>query len=177
MSCTLGVIRGQRCRAGGAVSLHGFLAPLKDLYRSLIRSVLTMNTKHFTLPSLPPSINALYLIDTTGRRRYASGKPRVVYMSDEARKWKSDMQYLIPRFEIAEDSVMSICYVAYYPFLHRNGKHRRVDVHNLTKLLFDTVCARIGVDDSRVIKGSFEARNSQEEKLEVTLWELCSIQY
>ena len=41
----------------------------------------------FSLPSLPASINALYLIDTSGRRRFASGKPRVVYMSEAGRKW------------------------------------------------------------------------------------------
>jgi len=136
-----------------------------------------MNTKTFTLPSLPPSINALYLIDRTGRRRHASGKARVVYMADGPRKWKSDMQMLIPRFEIAEDSLLSIGYVAFYPLFHHNGRRRKVDPSNLMKLLHDTICTRIGVDDSRVIKGSFEARDSQEEKLEVTLWEICSISH
>ena len=132
-----------------------------------------MLTRTFTLPSLPPSINRLYMIDRSGRRRYQSGKAQVVFMAEDARKWKSDMQYLVPRFEIPETSLLRIDYVAYYPWHHRNGQRRRVDVHNLMKLLFDTVCARIGVDDSRVSEGSFKSMNSEEEKIIVVLTELC----
>lgn len=126
----------------------------------------------FTLPSLPASINALYLIDTSGRRRFQSGKPRVVYMGEAGRKWKSDMQLLTPRFDIPDTSLLRIDYTAYYPWHHRNGKRRRVDVHNLMKLLFDTICMRIGVDDSRVSCGSFASVDSQEEKIEVVLTEI-----
>lgn len=131
-----------------------------------------MLTKTFTLPSLPPSINRLYMIDRSGRRRYQSGKPQVVFMAEDARKWRSDMQYIIPRFEIPETSLLRIDYVAYYPHWQHNNKRRRVDVHNLIKLLFDTVCARIGVDDSRVSEGSFKSVDSEEEKIVIVLTEL-----
>lgn len=82
------------------------------------------------------------------------------------------MQYLIPRFEISPTSLLRIEYTAYYPQWHRNGKRRRVDASNLMKLLHDTICMKIGVDDSRVSEGSFASVDSVDEKLEVTLREL-----
>lgn len=82
------------------------------------------------------------------------------------------MQLLIPRFEIAAGSLLRIDYVAFYPWHHRNGNRRRVDVSNLMKLLHDTICARIGTDDSRVSEGSFASVDAVEERLEITLTEL-----
>lgn len=120
-------------------------------------------TIRFTLPSLPTSCNRLYAINHVRRE---------VRLSDEGRKWRSDMQYLIPRFDIAPTSLLRIEYVAYYPWHHCNGKRRRVDASNLMKLLHDTICMRIGVDDSRVSEGSFASVDSESEKLEVTLREL-----
>jgi Holliday junction resolvase RusA-like endonuclease len=117
----------------------------------------------FTLPSLPTSCNRLYDINHVQRR---------VRLSDSGRKWKSDMQFLIPRFEIAATSLLRIEYVAHYPWFHRNGKRRRVDCSNLIKLLHDTICMRIGIDDSRVSEGSFASVDSPEEKLEIVLKEL-----
>lgn len=86
------------------------------------------------------------------------------------------MQFLIPRFEIATTSLLRIEYTAHYPWRHRNGKRRKVDVSNLMKLLHDTICARIGVDDSRVSEGSFASVDSVSEKLEVTLREILQPQ-
>jgi Holliday junction resolvase RusA-like endonuclease len=119
----------------------------------------------FTLPSLPTSCNRLYDINHVQRR---------VRLSDSGRKWKSDMQYLIPRFEIAPTSLLRIEYVAHYPWHHRNGKRRRVDASNLMKLLHDTICMRIGIDDSRVSEGSFASVDAPEEKLEITLREIIT---
>jgi Holliday junction resolvase RusA-like endonuclease len=117
----------------------------------------------FTLPSLPPSANQLHSIDHQRRR---------VWLADAPRKWKSDMQYLIPRFEIGPSSLLRIEYTAYYSWHHRNGKRRRVDASNLMKLLHDTICMRIGIDDTRVSEGSFASVDSASEKLEVTLREI-----
>lgn len=120
----------------------------------------------FVLPSLPPSANRLHNIDHRRRR---------VFLTDESRKWKSDMQFLVPRFEIAGTSLLRIDYTAHYPWHHHNGRRRRVDVSNLMKLLHDTICERIGVDDSRVSEGSFASVDAAEERLEITLREiLCS---
>lgn len=121
---------------------------------------------HFQLPSLPPSHNRLYLIDF--RRRQ-------VYLSEAARRWKSDMQFLIPRFEIAGGSLLRIDYVTYYRWHHRNGNRRRVDCSNLMKLLHDTICLRIGVDDSRVVAGSFAAIDREEEAVDVVLTEVVNV--
>lgn len=95
-----------------------------------------------------------------------------MFLADAPRKWKSDMQYLIPRFEISPTSLLRIDYIAHYPWHHRNGKRRRVDASNLMKLLHDTICMRIGVDDSRVSEGSFASVDAESEKLEITLREL-----
>lgn len=82
------------------------------------------------------------------------------------------MQFLIPRFEIAETSLLRIEYTAHYPWFHHNKRRRRVDASNLMKLLHDTICMRIGVDDSRVSEGSFASVDAVDEKLEVILCEI-----
>lgn len=82
------------------------------------------------------------------------------------------MQYLIPRFDLPPASLLRIEYIAHYPWFHRNGKRRRVDASNLMKLLHDTICMRIGIDDSRVSEGSFASVDAVEEKIEVVLREL-----
>lgn len=125
-----------------------------------------MLTKTFALPVLPPSINRLHIVDHYRRK---------VYLNDESRKWKSDMQALIPRFEIPAESLLAIDYVAYYPWHHRNGRRRRVDCSNLMKLLHDTVCERIRIDDSRVVRGSFGAVDSPVESIVVTLTEIAQV--
>jgi Holliday junction resolvase RusA-like endonuclease len=129
------------------------------------------NQKTFELPTLPPSVNNIYRIDRSGHRRNRYGGAQVVYLSPEARLWKNQMQLLVPLFPIAEDSTLGIDYVAHYPLFHRNGKRRRVDCHNLMKLLFDTICAKIAVDDSRVVMGSFAACDDVNEKVVITLTE------
>lgn len=86
------------------------------------------------------------------------------------------MQFLIPRFDIAPTSLLRIDYVAFYPWFHHNKRRRRIDASNLMKLLHDTICMRIGVDDSRVSEGSFASVDSESEKLEVTLREICQPQ-
>jgi Holliday junction resolvase RusA-like endonuclease len=122
-----------------------------------------MLTKTFTLPSLPVSSNRLHNIDHRRRR---------VFVSDEARQWANRIWPLIPRFDIPETSLLRIDYVASYQWFHANGKRRRKDPSNLMKLLHDTVCARIGVDDSRVVAGSFAAVDAVEESIQITLTEI-----
>lgn len=122
----------------------------------------------FLLPTLPPSCNRLIQIDYVRRR---------VYLAEEPRRWKSDMQALVPRFEIPESSLLQIDYTAYYPWLHANGKRRRLDVSNFMKLLHDTVCGRIGVDDSRVVSGSFAAVDDVNSRVEVVLTEVTESEW
>jgi Holliday junction resolvase RusA-like endonuclease len=119
----------------------------------------------FTLPSLPTSHNRLHRINHIQRR---------VSLSDEARRWRSQMMLLVPRFEIPESSLLRVDYVAYYKTQTANGKRRRIDCSNFMKLLLDTICARIGVDDSRVSEGSFASVDAVEERVEVTLTEILS---
>lgn len=120
-------------------------------------------TISFVLPSLPISANRAHNIDFRRRR---------VYLSDAARRWKSDMQLLIPRFKIADTSMLQVDYVAYYPFFHANGRMRKVDTSNLQELLHNTIALRIGIDDSFIKKGSFDSRDSEDAKVRVTLTEI-----
>ena len=116
-----------------------------------------------TLPSLPPSHNRLYVVNHIQRK---------VYLSDDARRWKSKMMLLVPRFDIADSSLLRIDYVAYYAWLHHNGKRRKLDASNFMKLLHDTVCAKLGVDDSRVSEGSFASVDSVGEKVDIVMTEI-----
>jgi Holliday junction resolvase RusA-like endonuclease len=84
------------------------------------------------------------------------------------------MKLMIPRFPIAETSLLRVDYVAYYQINDSKGKRRRKDCANLMKLLLDVVCARIGIDDSRVSCGSFDSKNGP-EKIVVTLTEIGEV--
>lgn len=120
----------------------------------------------FTLPSLPISANRSHVIDFRRRR---------VILSDDARKWKSDMMLLMPRFSISEGSFLHVDFVAHYRFYHRNGKLRRVDTSNLQELLHNTIAARIGIDDCYIKSASFTSVDNQDEKIEVTISEICAV--
>jgi hypothetical protein len=96
---------------------------------------------------------------------------RRIVLSDEARKWQSDMQFLIPRFAVVEGSFVQVDFAAYYRFYNRNGSLRKLDTSNFQFLLHNTIAKRIGIDDAYFKWGSFSSVDSEDEKVEVTLCE------
>lgn len=122
-----------------------------------------VNSISFVLPSLPISSNLCHTPNFRERR---------IYLSDAARKWSSDMQYLIPRFSIGPRSFVRVDFVAFYPFYTKAGKLRRVDTSNFMFLLHNTIAAKIGIDDCYFKSGSFDSVNSEREYVSVVLSEL-----
>jgi Holliday junction resolvase RusA-like endonuclease len=115
----------------------------------------------FTLPSIPSSINALYQISFAQRK---------VFMNPEARLWKTQMKLLVPRIKTSETThFFKIDRKYYYPFFYKNGKVKKVDTHNLDKLLIDTISEKCGFDDSLVKFGDTESYNDINERVEIVI--------
>ena len=95
----------------------------------------------FSLPSLPPSVNRLYLINHAQRK---------VTLSDEALLWRTRvMPCILPcRLEFTE---YKLTLVYQSPrWLLKEGGLRRMDLTNLDKLCIDTLCAKWQFDDSKL---------------------------
>ena len=95
----------------------------------------------FSLPSFPPSINRLYVIDHNRRR---------VFLSDEALLWRTHMSPNIKPCTLQfQEYKLTLLYQS-PRWLVRDGGLRKADVCNLDKLVIDTLCAKWGWDDSRL---------------------------
>lgn len=95
----------------------------------------------FSLPSFPPSINRLYVIDHNRRR---------VFLSDEALLWRTHMAPNIKPCKLDfKEYKLTLLYQS-PRWLIANGGLRKADVCNLDKLVIDTLCAKWGWDDSRL---------------------------
>lgn len=123
------------------------------------------NTIKFQLPRLPPSINSLYNVIYSQRR---------IELKPEARHWKSGMKQYVPRFVIAESSLLRIDFVFHYPFLYQNGRLRIFDSPNLIKLAIDCICEKLAIQDARVKSGSWESVDEEREFVEVVLSEVVN---
>lgn len=121
------------------------------------------NEYRFTIPSLPPSVNALYQIIYSQRR---------VELKPEAYRWKSDSKKYIVGFRPREGSLIAVDAVFFYRFQYVNGKPRVFDAANLLKLLIDTIAEKCGFNDCLVRHGSWSSVDSVEEKVVVVLREL-----
>lgn len=125
-----------------------------------------VNKAHFELPSLPGSLNEIYELN-----RHDSGLPRKRLKATWS-LWITRMLPYIPAFSIAETSVLRVDRIYYFPWFTSKGTWRRVDAVNFDALLFNLVTRKIGVDDSLVKYGWMSSRNSQENKVQVTLTEV-----
>ena len=113
----------------------------------------------FVIPSLPPSVNALHNVIWSQRR---------VELKPEVRAWRSQAKQYIPRVTLG-CSFLRVDVVVHYPFYHANGKLRIFDSHNLLKPLLDVIAEKIGVNDNCMKAGSWDSKNSDNEKVEVIL--------
>lgn len=128
-------------------------------------SQVKVNQVRFTLPSLPVSVNSLYQI------RYST---KEVFLRPECSTWKSESKKYIPRFKVGEGSSVAIHTIYHFPFHYRNGKPRVFDVANLLKLTIDTIAEKCGFNDFLVRRGSWDAVDSVDEKVEVVLREVMA---
>lgn len=119
----------------------------------------------FTIPSLPPSVNALYQIIYAQRR---------VELKPEARRWKSESKKYIVGFRPREGSLVAVDATFHYRFLTANGNQRVFDAANLLKLLIDTIAEKCGFNDCVVRHGSWSSVDSPNERVEVVLREVVS---
>lgn len=117
---------------------------------------------HFTIPELPPSVNSLHNIIYSQRK---------VVLKPEITKWKSDIALFIPCIQVQPESLISIDLTFYYNHWYQNGKLRRLDTHNLVKVLLDVIAWKANFDDSRVKQGSWQSVNSKDEKVVVAMRE------
>lgn len=117
----------------------------------------------FTIPSLPPSVNALYQIIYSQRR---------VELKPEARRWKSDSKQHVPRFQPSEGSLVAVDATFYYRFHYANGKPRVFDAANLLKLMIDCIAEKCGFNDCLVRHGSWSSVDSAAERVEIRMREV-----
>lgn len=122
-----------------------------------------VNEVHFTLPSLPVSVNSLYNVIFSQRK---------VELKNECRIWKSESKRYIPRFQVSEGCSVEIHATFHFPFHYRNGKPRVFDVANLLKLTIDTIAEKCGFNDFLVRGGSWASVDSINEKVEISMREV-----
>lgn len=130
------------------------------------RSIQTVTAGEFrfTIPLLPPSINALHNVIWSQRR---------VELKPEVRKWRTDALNFIPRIVFSSnESLLRVDVVFSYRHYYQNGKLRVFDTHNLVKFLIDTIANKAGINDCRVKSGSWDSVDSIDEKVEVILREV-----
>lgn len=129
------------------------------------------NKVSFTLPSLPGSLNVLYELN-----RPDSGLPRKRLKAEWA-LWVSKMMPYIPRFAIQPNSILRVDRCYYLPWFTGKGTWRRVDVVNMDALLFNLVTRKLGLDDLLVKQGFMDSRDSQENKVAVTITEVTEVEW
>lgn len=120
----------------------------------------------FVIPCLPPSQNALHDIIYSQRRVVL--KPTVL-------KWCSDAKMFVPRINLQPSSLIEVNATFYFSLYYANGKVRKQDSANLLKILLDVIANKVGFDDSRIRRGSWDSIDSKDERVEVVLSEYAPI--
>lgn len=106
--------------------------------------------KGWRIPLLPPSMNKLYAINY---------RTRSVYMTPEAREFKSKMKLFITSMPIDLEKKLSLKLDVHTDWYFKNGKLKKSDIQNLIKVVVDALSERLGFDDSLI--WSFTANKIQ----------------
>jgi len=115
-----------------------------------------VESKKFTIPSLPPSVNAIYNIIFSQRR---------VEMKGEVRLWKTEAKTYIPKMTVLQESYLfQLNVIFYYDFFFKNGKIRKFDSQNLMKVLCDAVAEKSGFADELIKFGSWQSYHSPDKE-------------
>lgn len=101
----------------------------------------------FRIPSLPSSMNAIYQIIFHLRQ---------VQMKPEVRAWKHQAKMMIPIWKLPQNCETGFIRIKMefhsHLWYYKNGKLKRVDAHNLQKVLIDAISEKMGFDDSMVFE-------------------------
>src|SRR3990167_9689151 len=101
-----------------------------------------IESTEFVIPSLPPSVNAIYQIIFSQRK---------VEMKPEVRLWKTQAKECVKKISPRDDdSFIRIIAEFHYDFFYGNGKLRKFDTPNLLKVLIDAIAEKNVFDDSVV---------------------------
>lgn len=115
----------------------------------------------FVIPSLPPSINAVYQIIFSQRR---------VEMKPEVRMWKTNAKEVIKKVKsVPDNSFIKVIAEFHYNFFYKNGKLKKFDTPNLLKVLIDAIAEKNGFDDNVVKFGEWRSFHSESERVEVSV--------
>jgi hypothetical protein len=115
----------------------------------------------FVLPSFPISFNKLYEIDHNRR---------LVRLTDQAALWKTRTIPFVKPCRWPDTWLLKLTLLYESPnWLTKQRKVRRVDHLNFDKLAVDTLFAKWGWDDSRVIERISLKRYGPREQVQVTL--------
>jgi hypothetical protein len=104
-------------------------------------SVETGKVLQFSLPSFPPSVNSMYLINHNQRR---------VSLSDEALLWRTRVMPCVLPCKLDFPAYKLTLTYQSPRWLIKNGDLRRADVSNMDKLTIDTLCSKWGFDDCKL---------------------------
>lgn len=124
------------------------------------------NTITFQI-SIPPSVNDIYDI----RRNIHSAKP-TLEIKDEWKLWRQAECKKVPKFKVAENSLVRVDRTYFYPFHYKNGNWRVFDSFNLDAMLFNLIKVKIDHDDLFFKEGTLKSRDEQERRAVVTLTEI-----
>ncbi len=112
--------------------------------------------KHeFTIPLLPPSMNAIYGYNPMTKRRYLNSKGRT---------FKAQCKLFVPPIELEAQTPVKIQFSLYGNWFYKNGNIKKHDGQNLSKILYDAIFEKVGVDDCCLWKWSGEKIQSDESK-------------
>jgi hypothetical protein len=126
-------------------------------------------TLSFVLPSFPISFNKLYDINHLSRS---------VRLTDQAALWKTRTIPFVKPCRWPQEWLLALTLTYESPsWLTKKGKLRRVDVQNLEKLVIDTMFAKWGTDDSRLVRIVSEKAWGEREQIRVTLERAEAILY
>lgn len=115
----------------------------------------------FVLPSFPPSVNRMHLIDHVRRR---------VGTSDEVLLWRTRTVPFVKPCRWPAEWLLKLTLVYESPdWVCKNGRLRRKDSHNLDKLTVDLLFSKWGWDDARVVELISRKRYGPREQIQVTL--------
>lgn len=124
-----------------------------------------LEKRSFRIPSLPPSMNAIYQIIFHLKQ---------VQMKPEVRAWKTQAKMMIPAMKPHADSYLFKLDATFtYNFLFKNGAFRKFDTPNMLKVLIDAVSESVGIKDEYLKFGSWKSEHSDRlEHVDCTLTQL-----
>jgi len=91
-------------------------------------------------------------------------------MHPEVRMFKTNSKVYIPVYKVGKNDKVFIKIKAHNNWYYKNGKLKRADVQNLTKVIIDAISEKLGFDDSQVFRATTDKVQSERKGVGVRLW-------